>query len=179
MRASRVSSSQWLSRHRPQVLAKAKTAFHCKDWLYFKLSDERATDPSEGNFTFGDYATRQYSPGVLDDLGASAAKRLLPRIVEGTEEAGTLTALAAHETGLPEGLPVSLGYVDVICTGLGGGLFDPSGDTGCTIIGSTGMHMRLAATAGGYSSIPSAAATRCRSRSPACSRKCSPTWRRR
>jgi erythritol kinase len=35
----------------------------------------------------------------------------------------------------------------VICTGLGGGLFDPLGRTGCTIVGSTGMHMRVAPTA--------------------------------
>jgi erythritol kinase (D-erythritol 1-phosphate-forming) len=31
----------------------------------------------------------------------------------------------------------------VLCTGLGGGLYDPSGLSGCTIVGSTGMHMRL------------------------------------
>jgi erythritol kinase len=137
----------WLARHRPDVIGKAKTGFHCKDWLYFKLTGERATDPSEGNFTFGCYRTRSYHPGVLDDLGASEAKCLLPPIVEGTETAGHLSADASRQAQLPEGLPVSLGYVDVICTGLGGGLFDPEGNAGCTIIGSTGMHMRLAASA--------------------------------
>jgi erythritol kinase (D-erythritol 1-phosphate-forming) len=44
---------------------------------------------------------------------------------------------------LKAGTPVCLGYVDYVCTGLGGGLFDPTGQTGCTIIGSTGMHMAL------------------------------------
>ena len=44
-------------------------------------------------------------------------------------------------------MPVVLGYVDVVCTALGGGLYDPAGDVGCTIIGSTGMHMRLATSA--------------------------------
>ena len=38
---------------------------------------------------------------------------------------------------------VCLGFIDVVCTGLGGGLFDPTGQSGCTIVGSTGMHMRL------------------------------------
>jgi erythritol kinase (D-erythritol 1-phosphate-forming) len=137
----------WIERHRPDLIEKAATSFHCKDWLYFKLTGARATDPSEGNFTFGQYKTRNYEPRVLDDLGASNVKRLLPPIVEGTQEAGNLTVDAANETGLPAGTPVSLGYVDVICTGLGGGLFDPAGNTGCTIIGSTGMHMRLAVTA--------------------------------
>ena len=36
-----------------------------------------------------------------------------------------------------------LGYVDVMCTALGGGLYDPDCDPGCSIIGSTGMHMKL------------------------------------
>ena len=137
----------WMSRQRPEVLARATTAFHCKDWLYFKLTGERAEDPSEANFTFGQYATRTYAPHLLDSLGASDAKRLLPPIVEGTEVAGALSAEAAKLTGLKAGTPVNLGYVDVICTGLGGGLFDPLGKTGCTIVGSTGMHMRVAPTA--------------------------------
>jgi erythritol kinase len=134
----------WLHRHRPELIAKAASAHHCKDWLYFKLTGERATDPSEGNFTFGSYLTRQYAPGILAALEAAACERLLPRIVDGTREAGALSPSAARETGLPAGTPVALGSVDVVCTGLGGGLFDPHGETGCTIIGSTGMHMRLA-----------------------------------
>ena len=134
----------WMQRHRPEVLSRAATAFHCKDWLYFKLTGDRATDPSEANFTFGDFRSRRYAPGILDELGASAAKRLLPEIVEGTLSAGKLSPEAAKLSGLKAGTPVCLGYVDVVCTGLGGGLFDPEGRTGCTIVGSTGMHMRVA-----------------------------------
>ncbi len=62
-------------------------------------------------------------------------------------EAGALTPTAAKETGLLAGTPIVLGSVDVVCTGLGGGLFDPAGEAGCTVIGSTGMHMRLATSA--------------------------------
>jgi erythritol kinase len=137
----------WMKRHRPEVLARAETAFHCKDWLYFKLTGVRATDPSEANFTFGEYLTRNYAPHILDELGAGDAKRLLPPIVEGTVEAHRLSSEAAALSGLKAGTPVCLGYVDVVCTGLGGGLFDPKGETGCTIVGSTGMHMRIAPTA--------------------------------
>ncbi len=137
----------WMTRNRPDVLARAATAFHCKDWLYFKLTGVRATDPSEGNFTFGQYANRAYAPEVLDVLGASDSKRLLPEMVEGTQVAGHLTADAAALTGLKAGTPITLGYVDVLCTGLGGGLYDPKGETGCTIVGSTGMHMKIAPSA--------------------------------
>jgi erythritol kinase len=133
----------WMTRHRPEVLAKASHAFHCKDWIYFKLTGERATDPSEGNFTFGNYKTRTYAADILDHLGASPAKALLTPIVDGTRECASITDSAAKATGLPSGTPVCLGYVDVLCTGLGGGLYDATGQSGCTIVGSTGMHMRL------------------------------------
>jgi len=137
----------WMTRNRPDLLARATTGFHCKDWLYFKLTGDRRTDPSEANFTFGQYATRTYAPEVLDVLGIPDTKSLLPEIVEGTEVAGGLTAEAAVLTGLKPGTPITLGYVDVLCTGLGGGLYDPKGETGCTIVGSTGMHMKIAPTA--------------------------------
>jgi erythritol kinase (D-erythritol 1-phosphate-forming) len=137
----------WLARHRPGVLERAASAHHCKDWLYFKLTGIRATDPSEGTFTFGRFETRSYAPDNLDDLGASEAKRLLPPMVEGTETSHPLGAAAAAASSLSEGTPVVLGYVDVMCTALGGGLYDPKGRVGCTIVGSTGMHMRLAPSA--------------------------------
>jgi erythritol kinase (D-erythritol 1-phosphate-forming) len=133
----------WLKKHRPEILAKATHAFHCKDWIYFKLSGDRSTDPSEANFTFGNFKTRAYQADILDALGAGDAKSLLPKIVDGAVTAGQLTAEAASATGLRAGTPICLGYVDVLCTGLGGGLFDPTGKSGCTIVGSTGMHMRL------------------------------------
>jgi len=138
----------WLKRHRPELIARAATAMHCKDWLYFKLTGDRVTDPSEANFTFGNFRTRQYKPEILRALGAADCERLLPRIVDGTREAAQLQAAATRETGLPQGTPVALGFLDVVCTGLGGGLFDRGGTVGCTIVGSTGMHMRLAMTPG-------------------------------
>jgi erythritol kinase (D-erythritol 1-phosphate-forming) len=136
----------WLKRHAPHILNKATTAFHCKDWLYFKLTGDRATDPSEANFTFGDYRTRRYAPVILEHLGAEDASRLLPPIVDGTEFAGCLLPEVAELIGLKSGTPVVLGYADVVCTGVGAGLYDPAGQVGCSIFGSTGMHMRMAPT---------------------------------
>lgn len=133
----------WLKRHAPEILAKSATAHHCKDWLYFKLTGRRVTDPSEAVFTFGDFRSRTYSPLILDELGAPEARKLLPPIVDGTLHSDPLTLEAASLTGLKAGTPVNLGYLDVVCTGLGGGLYDRDGRAGCTILGSTGMHMRL------------------------------------
>jgi erythritol kinase (D-erythritol 1-phosphate-forming) len=133
----------WMQRHRPEVLARATHAFHCQDWIYFNLTGDRVTDPSEANFTFGNYESRAYNLDILEHLAAPKAKSLVTPIVDGTTTCGYLTEAAAKATGLKVGTPICLGYVDVLCTGLGGGLFDPTGHSGCTIVGSTGMHMRL------------------------------------
>ncbi|AID28620.1 carbohydrate kinase [Mesorhizobium sp. SEMIA 3007] len=136
----------FMKRTMPEMLGKAATAFHCKDWLYFKLTGERATDPSEGTFTFGDFHTRDYSDDVLDVLGVADLRHLLPPIVDGTRHSTALSQAAADATGMLAGTPVVLGYVDVVCTALGAGLLDRLRKPGCSIIGSTGMHMRLAET---------------------------------
>jgi len=135
-----------MMRHTPEILNRTATAFHCKDWLYFKLTSARATDPTEGLFTFGNFRTRQYDDAVIDALGLREYKRLLPPLVDGAITHHCLTGRAAADTGLPEGLPVILGYVDVICTSLGAGLYDATGDAGVSVVGSTGMHMRFAKT---------------------------------
>ncbi len=137
----------WMKRHQPERIARATTALHCKDWLYFNLTGERVTDPAEANFTFGNYRTRRYEPSILAAMGIADCERLLPPIVDGASTSHGLNAAAAKVTGLPQGLPVVLGYLDVVCTGLGSGLYEPGSDVGVSIFGSTGMHMRFAATA--------------------------------
>jgi len=137
----------WIQENTPQLLAKAYTSFHCKDYLYQRLTGVRATDPSEGVFTFGDIHTGDYSQRVIAALGLSAHEKLLPPIVNGIETTHKLTAKASEQTGLPAGLPVCLGYVDVICTALGGGLLDNKVSPGMTILGTTGVHMRYCSNA--------------------------------
>jgi erythritol kinase len=137
----------WLQAHAPETLSRARTAFHCKDWLYFLLTGRRATDPSESTFSCGDFRKRRFDAETARLIGISDCLPLFPDVVDGVNTTHPLSAAAATETGLPQGVPVSLGYVDVICNALGAGLYDPAPDVGCTIIGSTGMHMRLAASA--------------------------------
>ena len=137
----------WMRRHRPAMLEAAATAFHCKDWLYLCLSGERATDPSEAALSFGDFRTRDYAAAAIESLGLHGIERLLPPIVDGTRHHGLLTDAAARQTGLRAGTPVVLGYIDIVCSALGAGLYDRTPEAGCTILGSTGLHMRLARSA--------------------------------
>ena len=136
----------WMKQHQPERLARARTALHCKDWLYFKLTGARATDPAEASFTFGNFRTSAYESSILAGMGIGEYERLLPPIIDGQNTSHTLSGAAASVTGLPEGLPVVLAYLDVMCTALGGGLYDQNHEVGLSIFGTTGMHMRLAKT---------------------------------
>jgi erythritol kinase len=132
----------------PDILDRAEVALHCKDWLYLNLTDVRATDPSEASFTFGNFRTRAYDDNVIDALGLLARKALLPEIVDGTKITHPLSHEAAAVTGLLAGTPVCLGFVDIVCTALGAGIHTGEASAACSIIGSTGMHMRATETAG-------------------------------
>ena len=126
----------------PDLVASAEVALHCKDWLYLNLTGVRATDPSEALFTFGNFRTGQYDSTVIEALGLAGQRRLLPEIVDGRRVTHPLSSGAAAATGLVAGTPISLGYVDFACAAIGAGLYTDGTPARCTILGSTGMHMR-------------------------------------
>lgn len=127
----------------PDVLDRAEVALHCKDWLYLNLTGVRATDPSEASFTYGNFRTRRYDDTVIEALGLTSWRGLLPEIIDGTELTHPLSSEAAAATGLLAGTPVCLGFVDIVLTALGAGIHSADAvAASCSIIGSTGMHMR-------------------------------------
>lgn len=126
----------------PEILDRAEVALHCKDWLFLNLTGVRATDPSEASFTFGDFRSRRYSDTVIAALGLEGRRHLLPQIIDGTQETHPLTAAAAQVTGLRAGTPVSLGYVDMVMTALGTGVYTGDAGAACSTVGTTGVHMR-------------------------------------
>lgn len=131
--------------HAPELLDGAEVALHCKDWLYLNLTGIRATDPSEASFTFGNFRNRQYDDTVIAALGLTHRRNLLPEIIDGSQITHPLTAEAAARTGLRAGTPVSLGYVDMVMTALGAGVYGGAGDVACSTVGSTGVHLRAVA----------------------------------
>lgn len=131
-----------MDKYYPELLNESEVALHCKDWLYLNLTGVRATDPSEASFTFGNFRNQRYDERVIDALGLRHRSHLLPEIVDGSQTTHPLTAEAAVLTGLPAGTPVSLGYVDMAMTALGAGVFTGEANTACSIVGSTGVHLR-------------------------------------
>ncbi|MFP8964976.1 FGGY-family carbohydrate kinase [Pokkaliibacter sp. CJK22405] len=131
-----------MDQHHQSLVDSAEVALHCKDWLYLNLTGVRATDPSEASFTFGNFRNRQYDDTVIDALGLQHRRHLLPEIIEGTQTTHPLTESAAQATGLLAGTPVCLAYVDMVMTALGAGVHTGDANTACSIVGSTGVHMR-------------------------------------
>lgn len=132
----------YMDKEYAQLLDKAEVSLHCKDWLYLKMTDVRATDPSEASFTFGDFRTRTYDDAVIEALGLTHRAHLLPEIIDGTQTTHPLSQQAAKLTGLKAGTPVSLAYVDMVMTALGAGVHTRNSNAACSTIGSTGVHMR-------------------------------------
>lgn len=82
-----------------------------KDWVAERLTGARVTDPTTAT-TSGlmSLRRRDWDEAILEAAGLDRA--LLPRILPGDAAAGGVTAQAARETGLREGLPVICGAGD-------------------------------------------------------------------
>ena len=132
----------YMEKNNPEILDKASTAFHCKDWIYFKMTDVKATDPSEACFTFGNFRKKKYDEEVIESLGLKKRNYLFPEIIDGSKISHKLSLSAAKLFGLRPGTPVSLSYIDAVCTFLGSNGLNIDKKIGNSILGTTGGHMK-------------------------------------
>ena len=132
---------RWLKENEPERYERADTVFFCKDWLKYKLTGEITTDYSDGSLPYVDAETVQYSDEVLEIVGMPEVGDLRPDLVPGTEIVGGLTQNAAIETGLPSGIPVISGFIDIAASAIGSGAVRP-GD-GSSIVGTTSVNQTV------------------------------------
>ena len=111
----------WLDRHEPELLDRAAYVFGYKDYLRMRLTGQAATDRTEASVAPGNAAEQGRSAEMIALFGLDHRRNLLPPVRESSEIAGALTAQAAAETGLPEGLPVAIGAGDVPAMVIGAG----------------------------------------------------------
>ena len=144
---------KWLRflRTEPELAARTARLCQAKDWLRLKLTGALATDRTEASASQAyDFRANAWSDALLRlwDL----PRELLPPVRRSTSEAGRVSAKAAAETGLPEGIPVAAGAGDneaaaVACGALGAGRV-------AVILGTSGTVVawnKLRASAGGLS----------------------------
>ena len=101
----------WVARHEPEVHAQIAHVLLPKDYIGLRLHGDLATDRSDAAGTLWlDQAARDWSATVA----AASATDLawLPRLADGHEVVGQVTAAAAAETGLSAGIPVVAGGGD-------------------------------------------------------------------
>jgi sugar (pentulose or hexulose) kinase len=126
----------WVAQEAPAVADRIDTVLFCKDVLRHRLTGVAATDPMEGSALRppdGDV------DAVLEALDLEAFGSALPDVTPSTEVAGTVTAEAAAETGLPEGVPVAAGLHDVGACALGAGVVAPG--QAAVILGTWGQSV--------------------------------------
>ena len=115
--AALVAKFLWLRRHAPDVASRCRYALYAKDFLLFRLTGAHVTDWSSGP------DAPEWHPQLLEHF--DLPPDLLPTPALPWQVAGRLTAAAARETGLTEGIPVAVGAHDGICANVGAGATRP------------------------------------------------------
>lgn len=114
----------WVRRHEPEVWANASRWFNSSSFAAFHLTGEYVLDHHTASQCVPLYdieANTWFEPWYAEVMGSLAA----PRLVRPAELVGSITAQAAAETGLPQGIPVCAGTVDAWAEAFSGGVRAP------------------------------------------------------
>ncbi|MDB6177275.1 FGGY family carbohydrate kinase [Paracoccus sp. Z330] len=128
---------QWLRQEEPDRADAIDRVFYCADWVGFRLTGELATDFSNASIPFLDFESGGYDLDALQVLGSAPLARMLNAPRRAESRLGAVSADASAETGLPEGLPVSVGTMDLSAMIVGMGMERP-GET-MMILGTTAV----------------------------------------
>ena len=126
----------WLRKNEPHAFARLRHVLLPKDFVRFRLTDALATDASDAAGTLLlDLAGRDWSQEILDVLGIQ--RDWLPRVYEGPDITGRVSADGAKTSGLPEGLPVIAGGGDNAAAAVGSGVV--ADGSGFVSLGTSGV----------------------------------------
>jgi xylulokinase len=102
---------RWLAEHEPDAFSRARRLYMPSSWLAHKLTGVYVLDhhsASQSTPLYDVQAQEWYAP-----YSALAAPGIeLPELLWPSDVAGRVTAAAAVESGLPEGIPVIAGTID-------------------------------------------------------------------
>ncbi len=112
----------WMKHRAPELYRDTATILFPKDYLRYRLTGERGTDPGDASASLlWDFSTRAWSERALEALCLDVNK--LPRVLDSFSVGGTVCRQGARDTGLSEGIPVSVGSADKACELYGSGFF--------------------------------------------------------
>ncbi len=126
----------WMKENEPENYAKTRLILNPKDYIRYRLTGEIFTDVSDASGTgLFDVERRTWANELMEKIGISTS--LFPKCLESAARAGSVTALAAAETGLPEGTAVFAGGGDAVVSMIAMGLGE-KGKIGITL-GTSGV----------------------------------------
>lgn len=128
---------RWLKDNEPDNAARVEHVIFCKDWVNLQLTGHLVTDFSDGSIPFMDLESRTYADESFDLLGIGELKgKVAPPQLSNVQH-GTLLSRVAEAVGLPVGLPVATGAIDLGAMMVGMKL-NRAGDVGL-ILGTTAV----------------------------------------
>ena len=128
--------AMWVAENEPEIWERTALILLPKDALRLWLTGEAVSEMSDAAGTaWLDTGTRAWSNALLEASGATRSQ--MPRLVEGSEVAGTLRAEVAQELGLPPGIPVAGGGGDNAAAAIGLGCLREG--TGFASLGTSGV----------------------------------------
>ena len=131
---------KWFKKHRPEIYSRIATLLSLDGWIIYRLTGELAGEFSSfGELGLLDIHSNKRSPELEELL---QIPDVFPRLGRAGERVGEISRKAADETGLPEGVPVSLGSSDTQCGLLGLGLRQ-TGEVGIITGWSCAIQMLL------------------------------------
>jgi len=113
----------WVAKHEPEVFARTAHVLLPKDFVRLKLTGEKASDMSDASGTeWLDVGRRDWSEAMLAATGLTRSH--MPRLVEGTEPSGSVTAAVADQLQIPR-VVVAGGGGDNAASAVGLGVVSP------------------------------------------------------
>ena len=114
----------WVQQNEPEIYARAQHILLPKDYIRYRLTSDYAMDKADGSGTIlFNLKTRDWSAEVLTAL--DIPPKWLPPTFEGPAVTGYVSASAAAETGLAQGIPVVGGSGDQAAQAVGVGAVQP------------------------------------------------------
>ena len=129
--------SRWIAQNEPELWAKTSHFLLLSGWHTLKLTGEYK-DSVGGTVGYLPFNYRKQDWAASWDWAwkATCLKReQLPELIKPGETLGSITAEAAAQTGIPEGLPLIAAGADKACEIIGSGCYEK--DIGCLSYGTT------------------------------------------
>jgi xylulokinase len=113
----------WVREHEPSIFEATRTVLLPKDYVRLLMTGEKASDASDAAGTLWvDVEKRRWSPEMLAATGLNESH--MPRLVEGSEVTGKLSAEVAQAWGMSQ-VPVAGGGGDNAAGAIGIGVIAP------------------------------------------------------